>query len=70
MSRAIPSHLQTAIITTVPTAEARTPPENAATDARIRAQIKARGAAGFIHYAAARDLTDNSLDARPDGALR
>ena len=43
---------------------------NAATDARIRAQITARGAAGFIaiHYAEPHGLTDNPLDALPRGA--
>ena len=79
MSRAsLPASLLTAITAAVPANEvpkliaawAIVLHENAARTERIRAQIKARGADGFIRHAAARDFTDNSLDARPDGAQR
>jgi len=66
MSPAIPASLLRVIVAAVPTAEvpkliaewARTFPENAARTERIRAQVAARGARGFLRAAEPRDLTD------------
>jgi hypothetical protein len=72
----IPPRLQRAIVAAVPTAEvpkviaawAQTIVKNEATTTRIREQIKARGADGFVRYAETRDFTDDALTARPRGA--